>query len=157
VNLELYQVCPTDLPALHPLNLGPQPSGDADMLTTNPDAPAHVTSSLFQAEAALNDALHKQSQLLSSMLAAREHYGELQLGQEAVMRLLKSQESLVAAGGDLARVHQILLKIGREKGAVIHDCPQNEPMRRAAQSHSGEVSTASSDPDALRRKVSTFG
>lgn len=121
------------------------------------DAPARVTSDLLETEVALNEALRKQSQLLASMLAARQHFGEPFLGHEAVMRLLKSQESLVAAGGDLARVHHALLKIAREKGAVIHDCPANQPMRRAAQELSDDVSSGSSGAETLLQKVLTFG
>lgn len=127
------------------------------MPKTSPNVSARVTSDLVMAEAALNAALRTQSQLFSSMLAARQHFGEPFLGQEAVMRLLKSQESLIAAGGDLARVHHMLLKIAREMGAVIHDCPENEPMRRAAQELPDDVATGSSDADTLLRKVLTFG
>lgn len=127
------------------------------MPTISPDAPARVASDLIEAEVALNDAVRRQSQLLCSMLAARQHFGEPLLGQEAVMRLLKSQESLVSAGGDLARVHHTLLRIGREKGAVIHDCPENQPMRRAAQELSGDVPTGSSVADTLLQKIVAFG
>jgi len=99
------------------------------MLTT--DAPRRVTTDLMEAEAALNEALQTQSKLLSTLLAAREAMGEPFVGQHVIMRLVKSQESLLAAGSDLARVHEGLLKIGRERGAVIHDCPENKPMRPA--------------------------
>jgi len=127
------------------------------MPRTPNNVPTRVTSDLQEAEAALNEALHKQSQLLSSMLAARQHYGEPFLGQEAFMRLLKSQESLLTAGGDLARVHHGLLKIGEEKGAVIHDCPENEPMRRAAQELRSHVGADAGNDLALLKKVTAFG
>jgi hypothetical protein len=126
------------------------------MPTISFDAPARVSSNLLGAEAALNEAIAKQSELLSSMLAARQHYAEPFLGQEALMRLLKAQQSLLAAGGDLARVHESLLKIGREKGAVIHDCPENKPMRRAREAQA-YVSSESDGADTLLQKVVAFG
>jgi hypothetical protein len=97
------------------------------------DEPLRVNSDLVEAEAALDSALQKQSKLLSTLVAARQGLGEPFVGQEALMRLVRSQQSLLAAGGDLARVHFSLLKIGREMGAVIHDCPKNQPMKAKQQ------------------------
>ena len=99
------------------------------MPMTTSDAPTRIASDLLKAEAALDEALLKQANLLCTMLIARQEYAEPFVGQDAMMRLVKSQQSLLTAGGDLARVHSGLVKIGRERGTVIHDCPENRPMR----------------------------
>jgi hypothetical protein len=98
------------------------------MPMTVPVAQMRITRDLRDAEAALDDALLKQTTLLTSMITARRETGsEPFLGHEAMLRLAKSQQALLAAGGDLARVHGGLLDVQREKG-VAEECPPNEPM-----------------------------
>jgi hypothetical protein len=98
------------------------------MRMTVPVAQMRITRDLREAEAALDEALLKQASLLVTMVAARRETGsEPFLGQEALMRLAKSQQTLLTAGGDLARVHGGLLEIGRERADIVHDCPPNEP------------------------------
>ncbi|MBC7159971.1 MAG: hypothetical protein H5U21_07990 [Porphyrobacter sp.] len=92
---------------------------------------ARVTSDLFGAETALNQALMSQARLLTTMIAARQQAGDAFIGHEAMIRLVKAQQTLLTAGSDLARVHGRLREIGREQGLVIHDCPPNEPMDSA--------------------------
>jgi hypothetical protein len=46
--------------------------------------------------------------------------------QEALLRLAKSQQALLDAGGNLARVHASLLEVQKEMGAG-DECPPNEP------------------------------
>jgi hypothetical protein len=100
---------------------------------TVPVAQMRITRDLREAEAALDEALLKQSALLSSMVAARRETGsEPFLGQEALMRLAKSQQTLLSAGGDLARVHGRLLDVQREKG-VGEECPEDEKTRQSGQ------------------------
>lgn len=89
-------------------------------------AQVRITRELVEAETALNDALLKQSQLFSTMIAARRDIEVGQFtGQEVLMRLNKAQSDLLASGGGLARVHSGLFEIGREVGHVMDDCPDD--------------------------------
>ena len=50
------------------------------------------------------------------------------MGHEALLRLARSQQSLLDAGGDLARVHGQLIDVQREMG-VGDECPdEGEPI-----------------------------
>jgi hypothetical protein len=49
------------------------------------------------------------------------------------MRLARSQQTLLSAGGDLARVHGKLLEVQREKGSG-EECPEDEKGRTTGQS-----------------------
>ena len=96
------------------------------MRMTVPVAQMRIARDLREAEAALDEALLKQASLLATMVTARrETGGEPCLGQEALMRLTKSQQTLLSAGGELARVHGRLLDVQREKG-VGEECPEDE-------------------------------
>ena len=98
------------------------------MPMTVPVAQMRLARELRDAEAALDEALLRQATLLASMVTARrETASEPSLGHEAMLRLARSQQTLLAAGGDLARVHGRLLDVQREKG-VGEECPPNEPM-----------------------------
>lgn len=89
-------------------------------------AQARIARELTDAETALNDALLKQSQLFSSMIAARRDVGAGHFtGQEILMRLNKAQQELLSSGGGLARVHNGLLGIGREVAGTSDDCPDD--------------------------------
>ncbi len=91
-------------------------------------AQMRIIRELREAEAALDNALLRQSSLLSTMLEARRDTDSGPfIGQEAMMRLTKSHQTLVSAGGDLARVHSNLLKV-QEDVLGYEDCPENEPM-----------------------------
>lgn len=97
------------------------------MPMTLPVAQMRLSRELRDAEAALDEALLKQNTLLASMIVARRETGsEPSLGHEAILRLARSQQTLLTAGGDLARVHGRLLDVQREKG-VGDECPPNEP------------------------------
>lgn len=95
-------------------------------------AQIRISRELAEAEVSLNDALLKQAQLMATMVAARQASGgSVSLGQDALLRLVKSQQTLLSAGGDLARVHQRLLEIGKDMD-LIHaadDCPEGAPTR----------------------------
>ncbi|WP_379551048.1 hypothetical protein [Qipengyuania sp. DGS5-3] len=83
---------------------------------------------LRDAEAKLDAALLSQSALLTTLVTARsETESEPFLGHEALLRLTKSQQALLDAGGELARVHGQLKGIQKEQ-AGFDDCPPNEPM-----------------------------
>ncbi|MDE2563197.1 MAG: hypothetical protein KGL48_13225 [Sphingomonadales bacterium] len=78
-------------------------------------AKLRIARNLYEAEAALDDALRRQSQLMTTLVEARRGTGVAPFtGQEALMRLAKLQQSMLSAGGDLARVHCRLQDVGRE-------------------------------------------
>jgi hypothetical protein len=96
------------------------------MTMTFPVANMRVSRDIREAERALDEALLRHSALFSSMVTARRETGlEPFTGHEALLRLAKSQQALLDAGGDLARVHGQLLDIQREKGGA-DDCPPEE-------------------------------
>lgn len=88
-------------------------------------AQARIARELIEAEQAVDEALIKQSQLFTSLVIARRDLGMASTyGQDALLRLAKSQQSLLSAGGDLARVHGRMLEIGTEVRAdVLSPCP----------------------------------
>jgi hypothetical protein len=105
------------------------------MTMTAAIAHSRISRELREAELALNDALLKQSQLFTSMIAARHDVDvSVFTGQQVLMRLNKSQQELLSSGGNLARVHGGLLEIGREVAGASDDCPDN--WRKIAQSDS---------------------
>lgn len=96
------------------------------MTMTKSVASVRIAREMLDAEQALNDALLKQSSLFTSMLTARRDTTvDSFIGQDALLRLSRSQQSMLSAGGDLARVHSRLLEINREFGAGLHECPDN--------------------------------
>lgn len=96
---------------------------------TKPEMPLAVAKlriarDLHQAEAALDEALVRQAQLLSTMVGARRDTGVAPfLGQEALMRLVKTQQATLDAGGELARVHGRLSTIAVETCGGNDKCP----------------------------------
>lgn len=86
-----------------------------------------IARNIHAAETALDEALLRQSQLLSTLVEARGTTGVAPFtGQEALMRLAKLLQSMLSAGGDLARVHGRLQDIGREyMGDDGTDTPNN--------------------------------
>ncbi len=88
-------------------------------------AHSRISRELIEAELAVDEALIKQSMLFTSMVTARRDLGLASTtGQEALLRLSKSQQSLLSAGGDLSRVHSHMLAVGTEiRGDLVSDCP----------------------------------
>lgn len=87
-------------------------------------AQLRITRDLHEAEAALDAALITQAKLLQTMIGARRETGVAPfLGQDALMRLIKSQQGLVDAGGELARVHGRLSSIAVETNGGNDACP----------------------------------
>lgn len=94
--------------------------------TEMPLSVAHlrIARDLHQAEAALDEALMRQAKLLATMIGARRETGVSPfLGQDALMRLVKSQAAMVDAGGELARVHGRLSTIAVEHCGGNDKCP----------------------------------
>jgi hypothetical protein len=87
-------------------------------------AQLRITRDLRHAEAALDEALIQQARLLATMIDARRESGvDPFVGQDALMRLVKSQQSMIDAGGELARVHGRLSKIAIEHNGGNDTCP----------------------------------
>ncbi len=92
-----------------------------------------IANKIQATEAALDQALTLQSELFATMIAARRETGlGPALGQDTLLRLAKVQQSLLDAGGDLARIHGRLLEISVEKGS-IEDCPPTAHAEGASQ------------------------
>jgi len=85
-------------------------------------AAVRIAREVRAAEDALTDALIKQSNLFATMVSARRDTGvEAFTG---LLRLAHSQQSLLSAGSDLARVHGKLRDIAVERGDSLTDvCP----------------------------------
>lgn len=96
---------------------------------TKPEMPLAVAQlriarDLHQAEAALHEALVRQAKLLATMVGAREETGVAPfLGHEALMRLVKTQQTTLDAVGELARVHGRLSTIAAETFGGNDKCP----------------------------------
>ena len=98
---------------------------------TVPVAQMRIARDISEAEKALDEALIRQSSLFTTMVSARrETEAQPFAGHEALLRLSKSQQALLEAGGNLARVHGSLLEVQKEV-AGSDECPPNEPRRRA--------------------------
>lgn len=101
-------------------------------------ANVRIAREVQEAEHALNDALLKQALLFTTMMQARKDTdSDPFTGHEALLRLTRSQQSLLAAGGDLSRVHGKLLQVQKEITGY-DDCPPNKPMAFMG-SESGEA------------------
>jgi len=115
---------------------------------TTPEMPLEVAQlriarDLHQAEAALDEALVRQAQLLQTMIGARRETGVSPfLGQDALMRLLKSQQATLDAGGELARVHGRLSTIAAETCGGNDACPPAALLEDAGSTETGMAAAA---------------
>ena len=95
-----------------------------------------ITRDLHEAEAAIDEALIRQANLLATMVRARREASVGAFtGQEALLRLVASQKSMLDASNEIARVHGKLLDVGRESGSfLVDDCPERGvlPVETAA-------------------------
>ncbi|HYD23272.1 MAG TPA: hypothetical protein VEB68_00630 [Croceibacterium sp.] len=107
------------------------------MSMTIPVAQLRIARDISEAEKALDEALIKQSSLFTTMVAARRETGsDPFVGHEALLRLAKSQQALLEAGGNLARVHGSLLDVQREMCGA-DECPPNQPRGSLAERQAG--------------------
>ena len=98
------------------------------MPMSNNVAQLRISRELREAEYAVDEALLKQSALLSTLIEARRDTGANPfMGHDTLLRLTKSQQTLLSAGGELARVHSSLLKIQHDV-LGYEGCPENLPM-----------------------------
>lgn len=93
-----------------------------------------ITRDLHDAEAAIDEALIRQANLLATMVRARRETSVGPFtGQEALLRLAASQKAMLDASGEMARVHGKLLDVGREVGTIlVDDCPPKGVIEPAA-------------------------
>jgi hypothetical protein len=93
------------------------------MSMTVPIAQMRIAREISEAEKALDEALIRHSSLFTTMVSARRETGvDPFAGHEALLRLAKSQQSLLEAGGNLARVHGSLLELQKEV-CETEECP----------------------------------
>ena len=86
-----------------------------------------IARDLEEAETAIDDALLRQSKLMETLVDSRRATKSGPFtGQSALLRLAKSQQTLISAGGELARVHGQMSEIQKEK-LGYEECP-DEPM-----------------------------
>lgn len=109
------------------------------MPMTVPVAQLRIARDIDEAERALDEALIRHSALFTTMVSARRDVGAKPFtGHEALLRLARSQQALLEAGGDLARVHGSLLEVQKEICGA-DECPPDEPMGRLADEASGKL------------------
>lgn len=100
------------------------------MNMTNDVATARIIRDLVKSETELDNALASSASLLATMAKARlETDAPLATGHTAIMRLVRSLNSITDARGDLVRVHSELLKVGQERGDYSLDpngCPNGK-------------------------------
>ena len=85
-----------------------------------------ITRDLHEGEAAIDEALIRQANLLATMVRARReaNVGAF-TGQDALLRLAASQKAMLEASNEIARVHGKLRDVNREMGDIMNDdCPQ---------------------------------
>ena len=106
------------------------------MTMTIAAATARISRQLPDAELSLDAALLASTRLMESMLLARQSDGvETFTGQAALLRLARSQRSLIESQNDMIRVHRELLDTGREVKAIDDDpgsCPNQASLEDAA-------------------------
>jgi hypothetical protein len=82
-------------------------------------AAARISRQLPEAELSLDAALLASARLMESVLLARGADGmPAYTAQAALMRLARSQQSLIESQNDMIRVHRELLRAGREVKAI---------------------------------------
>lgn len=96
------------------------------MTMTVPVAQIRIARDMIQAEAALNEALRRNSSIITTVVSARldTDVGAF-AAQEALLRLARSQQALLDASGNLARAHGSLMDVQREMG-VGDECPDGK-------------------------------
>ncbi|MCJ2182044.1 hypothetical protein MTR62_04905 [Novosphingobium sp. 1949] len=105
------------------------------MTMTIANAAARIARNLPEAEQSLDAALLASTRLMESMLLARQAEGlAVYTGQSALLRLARTQRTLLTGQSDMLRVHRELLGIGREVKAIDDEdgtCP-SEAVRDAS-------------------------
>ena len=101
-------------------------------------AAARIRRQLRDAESKADAALQASSSLMATMIDARSIDGvEVNVGQKAIIRLAKAQQAFVDGTSDLFRVHDEMVRIGREMGIMDEETPasgliEDDMVRKAA-------------------------
>lgn len=83
---------------------------------------ARIARQLPEAELSLDTALLASARLMESMVLARQADGVTAFaGQSALMRLARSQRTLLESQNDMIRVHRELLGVGKEYKAILDE------------------------------------
>jgi hypothetical protein len=78
-----------------------------------------IRRELREAEAKADAALKANAQLMQSMLSGRQlEEVEVNIGQRALIRLVRAMQSQVNASSDLFRVHDEMVRVGKELAAI---------------------------------------
>lgn len=95
------------------------------MTMSIPVATMRLSREIPEAESEVESALVTLSSLMTSMLVARrETAAPAGTGHGALVHVLKAQEALLTASGELARAHGRMVKVGQEFCAGdIEECP----------------------------------
>lgn len=111
---------------------------EIDMAMNTQISAARIVRDLNNSETEIDRALSSGALLLATMTQARlDTNAPLATGQVAIMRLVRSLNSMSDARADLVRVHAELLKVGQERADFSLDpngCPKNSGT---ADSHHG--------------------
>ncbi len=80
-----------------------------------PAATARIARQLHDAEKTADAALLASSELMTSLILARSNPAVIvHTGQQALMRLVRAQQSIIDGTNDLFRVHAEVSSIGKE-------------------------------------------
>jgi hypothetical protein len=75
---------------------------------------ADISNAIPQAETAIDEAMVSVAHLMASLVQARiDNNVPAATGQASLMRLAKTQMSLIGVSGDVLRVHNEMLDIGK--------------------------------------------
>ena len=100
------------------------------MAMTSEIATARIVRDFVKSETEIDCALASSASLLATMAQARlDTDAPLAMGHTAIVRLVRSLNSLSEARSDLVRVHSELLKVGQERGDYSLDpngCPKGD-------------------------------
>ncbi|WP_260923083.1 hypothetical protein [Novosphingobium sp. 9] len=92
-------------------------------------ASARIGRQLPEAELSLDQALLASTRLMETMLLARQTEGvAAYTGQAALLRLAKTQRTLLASQTDMLKIHRELFDLNRElraSGDEDGNCPDN--------------------------------
>ncbi|QDK33087.1 MULTISPECIES: hypothetical protein [Sphingomonadaceae] len=98
-------------------------------------AAARLSRQLPEAELSLDTALLASARLMETMVLARGADGVANFtGQNALLRLARSQRALLESQNDMIRVHRALLDAGRQVKAIVDEpeaCPQSAVLVEA--------------------------
>jgi hypothetical protein len=96
-------------------------------------AQMRITRDLHDAEGALDEALIRQARLFATMVSARRESGAAPfMGQDALLRLAKSQQSMLTAGGRRPRPRPSQRDCGGDDGGNDGCPPVNASLDEPA-------------------------